>query len=392
MIYLDNAATTKISDEVLSEMLPYLTDLYGNAGAMYRLGLESNKAISLARERVARFIKCRPEQVVFTSGGTESNNMAMRGLVQRCVSQGKNHIITSSTEHDSILNLLSQLKKEYDISISYVFPDRNTGVITADAVERLITPETGLVSIMAVNNEMGTINEIEQIGKMLMEREILYHTDCVQAAGSIDIDVERFNCDFLSLSGHKIHAPKGVGAVYMRDFNISPLICGGASQENGMRGGTENVASIVAFGKACENQNLRLEESTDNYKKMRLVFEKTLTDELSKYGIKKIMTINNENFITCNKIVSVRFDNVDAQTLVLFADSKNLCISAGSACKNHENEPNQTLLAFGLNEKQSRETVRVSFSELLKEEDASDAAKIIAWCVNCITNNLNKRR
>lgn len=283
VIYLDSAATTKIAPEVLDAMMPYLTDEYGNAGTLYQLGQNAAKAICVAREQVARMFGCTSEHVVFTSGGSESNNTVFQGLRHRLQESGKTHIIVSAIEHESVLKAAEMLTKD-GFYITYIYPDKN-GVISANAVENAIQDNTGLVSIMYVNNETGAVNDIKSIGRICKIHSVLFHTDCVQAAGQFLIDVDDCCVDFASVSSHKLYGPKGVGALYVRDTNLSPLVCGGNEQEFGLRGGTENVFGIVGFGKACEIAVDNLRENNILVSVMKQKFWGKLLDNLKEFNI-----------------------------------------------------------------------------------------------------------
>lgn len=392
MIYLDNAATTQIHPEVLDAMLPYLKEEYGNAGAMYGLGRRAANAVAEARQQVANLIGCEPDQIIFTSGGSEANNLVFKGLQPYLLSKGKTHIITSSIEHDSILkavrdlcnplchNKKNNIKPVFDATFLGVNP--NGEVLTKDLINSVIE-KTGLVSIMFVNNETGAINPVKEIGELCRHKNILFHTDCVQAAGFQNIDVKDIACDFLSISSHKINAPKGVGALYARDLSIlTPMIHGGEAQEFGYRGGTENVAGIVGFGKACELLTHNINTNRDKVNNLRMLFEKTLTKSLSSLGLKHIMHINS----SCNqsKVLNIRFDNIDAQTLLLMLDAREIYVSAGSACRSHKTTASHVLLAMGLIEEDAKNSIRVSFSYLQEEQEVVIAAEIIAECVGIL--------
>ena len=258
MIYLDSAATTKIAPEVLAAMMPYLTDEYGNAGTLYGLGRSAAEAVQKAREQVATLFGCTPDHVVFTSGGSESNNTVFKGLRHKLTEQGKKHLIVSAIEHDSVLRAAESLTKD-GFYITYIKPSSD-GRISPKAVEAAIQEDTGLVSVMFTNNETGVTNDINEIGRTCRQNEVLLHTDCVQAAGQYPLSVYKNDVDFASISSHKIHGPKGVGALYIREPSIIPLVCGGSEQEFGLRGGTENVAGIVGLGAAAEIAVVNMQE------------------------------------------------------------------------------------------------------------------------------------
>lgn len=381
LIYLDNASTTKMDPEVLEAMLPYLKEEYGNAGTIYSHGRRAKKAIDTAREQVASFIGAKPEQIVFTSGGTEANNMVFFSLLDFLRASEKTHVTTASNEHVSVLNSVRNfcIKHEFDATFLSV---NKAGSIDMGNLRAAIRDNTGLVSIMHTNNETGAKNPIEEIGQLCAERGVLFHTDCVQAAGSSALDVNKFPCDFLSLSSHKIHGPKGVGALYVRRSGVcEPLICGGSSQEWGLRGGTENVAGIVGFGAACALADKWLRDNgilTLGYKQC---FYNTLDEALTAYGIADIMSVNGAPVIQNGKTLNLTFRGVDAETLLLMLDAKGVCVSAGSACKSHESEPSYVLLAMGLSPEDARSSVRFSFSRMNTEAEVRSAALIVADCV-----------
>lgn len=393
MIYLDNAATTQIHPEVLDVMMPYLTEFYGNAGSLYNLGRKSSESIEKARKQVADFIGCTPEHIVFTSGGTESNNMVFSGLRNYLIENDKTHIITSSVEHDSVINSVNALVKSAEknkrdcikpVFYSDFLPVNNKCQVSTEFIKDLINENTGLVSVMYVNNETGAINPINEIGAICKENNVLFHTDCVQAAGMNTIDVEKINCDFLSISSHKIHGPKGVGALYVRDTNIiMPIINGGAMQEYGLRGGTENVAGIVGFGKACEIAYKNQIDAGDFIVELKNEFLQHLSN--SKY----IFHLN--SYSQYSKVINLRVDDIDAQTLLLMLDNKDICVSAGSACRSHESEPSRVLLATGLTPEQARCSIRISFSTFNNIKDAKLASEAIIDCVKILKDGIDKQ-
>ena len=382
MIYLDNAATTKISTEVLDEMMPYLTEEYGNPGTIYRLGRKAADAISQARQRVADFIGASPEQIIFTSGGSEANTIAIRRTQNYLKSIGKEIVLINSTEHDSIIKATKEIK-------SMVVGVNKLGIVDINQVEEILKTnhDIGLVSIMYTNNETGSVNPIIDIARICSKHNVLFHTDCVQAAGCQLIDVGEIGCDFLSLSSHKIHGCKGVGALFVKNKELlTPQIYGGASQEFGIRSGTENVAGIVGFGKACEIARLGRQECLETVTYYRRMFYEVLTKELCEYGINKKISINGESLSNQGKgkILNLRIDNVDAETLMLMLDMRGVCISAGSACRSHESHPSHVLIAMGLTPEQARDSIRISFSEYNKEREIDAAARIVAKCIKII--------
>lgn len=383
MIYLDNASTTKINQEVLEEMMPYLTTKYGNPSTTYKLGLEAKKAINNARERVAGFLRAdNAEQIVFTSGGTESNNMVLSSSSE--LTSGK-ICITSKIEHDSIMNTVLSPKIQGINSHFEVIDVDEHGKIIWDSLENIISDynnQIELLSVMFANNEIGTINPIEKLGDFCNERGILFHSDCVQAAGCIKLDVNELKLDFASISSHKIHGPKGVGALFIRDKNnIEPYFMrriGGKGQEFGIRGGTENVAGIVGFGKACElltGNEMRIGADITLLKKEMW---KDLNYHFSKYGMQGILHDNAGSCSSFGKVLNIRIDGIDAETMVLMLGTRDVCVSAGSACRSHEQEPSRVLKAIGLTDDQARDSIRLSLSKYNTYEEINDAARIIA--------------
>lgn len=378
MIYLDNAATTKVSQEVLDEMLPYLGERYGNPGTVYSLGRQAASAVAAARQRVADFIGASPEQIIFTSGGSEANTIAIRRTQKYLKSINKPLILKSAVEHDSILRATQDLSRGTIAVNKY-------GVVDIDVIKERLDkyPHIGLISVMYVNNETGSVNPIFEIGKICRERNVLFHTDCVQAAGCQRINVDEIGCDFLSLSSHKIHGVKGVGALYVKNKELlTPQIYGGALQEFGLRSGTENVAGIVAFGKACEIAGTRQESNLANVTRYKQTFYDSLRRELNEYGLKDIVSINGEPISSQGKTLNLRFENVDAETLMLMLDAQEIYISAGSACRSHESQPSHVLTAMGLTPDQARDSVRISFSEFNTPEEIEIAAHTMACCIS----------
>ncbi len=385
MIYLDNAATTQIHPEVLDAMLPYLKDEYGNAGAMYGLGRRAANAVAEARQQVANLIGCEPSQMIFTSGGSEANNLVFAGLRPYLLGKGKTHLISSAVEHDSVLRAIRGVCNplcpngsdfiKSDFYATFLGVNCN-GEVSVDDMLAALTKQTGLVSVMYVNNETGAVNPVHEIGKLCRRRKVLFHTDCVQAVSFQDVNVKDICCDFLSISSHKINAPKGVGALYVRDASVlTPMIHGGLAQEFGLRGGTENVAGIVGFGKACEILTQNLEANREKANALRVSFERALNERLSSLGLQHILHINSSN--EQSKILNIRFDDVDAQTLVLMLDAHGICVSAGSACRSHEAKPSHVLMALGLSEDEARDSIRVSFSHMQEEREVLYAARMV---------------
>ena len=381
LIYLDNAATTKIDPRVLDEMMPYLKDEYGNPGGVYSLGRRAQCAVETARNHVASLIGAEPDQIIFTSGGSEANNLAVKSFLGVIDDE---EIITDEAEHDSLLNAVDDVDIWH--KAKYV-PVGLNGSIEFSAFCDRITENTKYASIMCMNNETGAVNPIEDIGRVCAENGILFHTDCVQAAGSVELDVKKFNCDFMSISSHKIHGPKGVGALFVRNKLLcNPLINGGSAQEFGLRGGTENVAGIVGFGKACEILRNNFAEYSAYTSSLKQMFYKTLVSELSlqRHGFADIIHVNGPDVNSVGKTINLRFDGVDGQTLLLMLDAEGICVSAGSACTSRENNPSHVLVAMGIPDDDARNSVRISFSRMNTKEEVRFAAKAIAACVNVL--------
>lgn len=381
MIYLDSAATTAISSEVLEEMLPFLKEQYGNPGSVHSLGRAAARAVAKAREQVANLIGASPNQIVFTSSGSEANNLAIIGSMKKLSQSGQSTILSDLSEHDSVLNSVQ--------NFNYVLIKTGSfGAVSPDriAAELKKNKSIGLVSVMYCNNETGAVNPVREIGKVCDEYGVIFHTDCVQAAGILPINVKKIGCDFLSLSGHKIHAPKGIGALYVKNKSLSePIIYGGISQEHGLRGGTENVAGIVGFGKACEIAAKNRRENLKTVNSLAKRFYSQLLSELSKREIQNIVHINgSQNEEDFSKVLNLRFDGIDAETLVLTLDANGVCVSAGSACTSHEQDPSHVLLAMGLTSAEARNSVRFSFSETNTAAEMDKAAKITADCIDIL--------
>lgn len=379
IIYLDNASTTMVDPAVLDEMLPFFVSSYGNPGSLHIMGRTARAAIDKARVRVADLISANPEQVLFTSGGTESNNLVVSNICGLLARKHKTHIITTEIEHDSVIKPIKKecIKRGFDVS--FLRPDKY-GSIDFSSFENAVNNYTGFVSVMAVNNETGSDNPIKEIGLYCTAKGIPFHTDCVQAAGSMKIDVNDFSCDYLSISSHKIHGPKGVGALFARDISlIDPVIIGGSEQEYGKRGGTENVAGIVGFGKACEIAKEMLVEDANKIAMAKQCFYKTIKELLG-----ESVSINGKNITHPGKILNLKIDGIHAETLVLLLGNMDVCISAGSACRSKESEPSRSLVAMGLSDDEARQSVRISFSRMNSAEESELAAKKMAECVNAL--------
>lgn len=385
MIYLDNAATTKIDPRVLDVMMPYLSDEYGNAGTLYGLGRRAREAVDMAREQVAKFMHCEPDQIIFTSGGTEGNNLVICGLADHLKSIDKKHIITSTVEHDSVIHAVDFLCTKDGFDAEFL-PVSRGGSVDVESLN--VTANTGLVSVMYENNETGVDNPVWEIATKCQENGVLFHSDCVQAAGLRDVYMDEIPCDFATISSHKIHGPKGAGAVFARDKELlRPIINGGADQEFGLRGGTENVAAIVGFGMACEIAGAELYQNAMQVSNMRAAFLDALHSKMCDYsGWPDKIYLNGVRSQVLGKTISLLINGVDAETLLLMLDAKGICVSAGSACRSHVEDPSHVLTAMGLTEDEARSSVRVSFSATNSFADVIYAAETMAACINTLRN------
>ena len=383
MIYLDNAATTQMHEYVVREMLPYLYGDYGNPGAIYKMGRTAQEAVRKARKQVADFLHTTPEHIVFTSGGSEGNNMVLRGLADHLKENGKTTIVTTPIEHSSVLRVMDYLIK-LGFDIRYL-PVSTGGSVDISHIEDYIDDTVGLFSVMYVNNETGAVNQIKEIAQVCDAHGILFHSDCVQAAAAFDIDVEDIGVAFITMSAHKIHGPKGVGAIYIRDLRdtpyITPLVIGGKEQEGGLRGGTENVPGIVGFGKACE-----LMKPPEKFRSLFLYELSAALADLNPAKFAGIYVNGTGNI--ANTILNIEVQGVDAETLILLMDVNGVAVSAGSACHSHSIEPSHVLKAMGLSDSEARSSVRISASSFQTEKDIVDAAHIMAQCI-CKLVNLN---
>ena len=354
-IYLDNGATTKVKTEVLNEMMPYLTTEYGNPSSLYSIGRKAKKAIEKSRRQVAELINCNPHEIYFTGSGSESDNTALKGFAYANREKG-NHIITSKIEHHAILETCETLEKQ-GFEVSYINVDKD-GVLKIEELRNAIKPSTILISVMTANNEIGTIQPIEEIAKIAHERNIVFHTDAVQAISNMHIDVKKMDIDMLSLSGHKINAPKGIGALYIKDgIKIEKYINGG-HQERNLRAGTENVAGIVGIGKACELAKRNMDTHIKNLSKLRNYYIRRLQKEMpDKIRINGTM----ENRLPGNANVS--FEGSNASELIFKLDEKGICVSSGSACSSGNTKPSHVLTAIDLPEKYLNSAIRTTFGD-----------------------------
>lgn len=358
--YFDNAATTKVKKEVINKMFPYFTEEYGNPSALYKLGRNAKLAIEEARANVANLINCSKTEIYFTSGGTESDNMAIKGIAGLRKKQG-NHIITSKIEHPAVLNTCKELEKQ-GFKVTYLNVNKD-GIINLEELKNSINNETILITIMSANNEIGSIQPIEEIGKIAYNKNIIFHTDAVQACGNIDIDVKRMNIDMLSLSGHKIGAPKGIGALYIKkDIQLQKLIEGG-HQEKDKRAGTENVPGIVGLGCACKIAKRDLISHQKYLKELRDYYFEKIQKNIQKIHINGSI----EKRLPGNSNIS--FKDVNGEELLMMLDSMGICASAGSACSSGSSKPSHVLTAIGLEREYIDGTLRVTFGDENTKED-----------------------
>ena len=367
VVYLDNNATTRVAPEVFEAMVPFLTEYYGNPSSAYSFGKFVEGHLKEAREKVAALVGSTPKEIIFTSCGTESDNMAIWSALQ---TSGKRHLVTTQVEHSAIMNQTDQLER-MGFGVTRL-PVQADGTLTAADVEKAIRDDTGIVSIMWANNETGVLFPVEEIASICKKRGVLFHTDAVQTPGKIDLShVAKSDIDFLSMSGHKLHAPKGVGVLYVkRRTKIVPYVIGGG-QERGKRGGTENVASIIGLGRAAELAIERLPDEQTRVRAMRDRFEETLLARLPH------LYINGRRDQRLPNTSNIAFDFVEAEAVLMRLDAKGICASSGSACTTGSLDPSHVLSAMGMTPARARSCVRFSFSHYTRESDVDYALEII---------------
>ncbi|HPI02917.1 MAG TPA: cysteine desulfurase NifS [Candidatus Goldiibacteriota bacterium] len=378
--YLDNNATTRMDDEVLKAMMPYMTDNYANASGVYSFGQDARKAVEDARAVTAKFFNADdPREIIFTSGGTESDNIAIRGAALANAAKGK-HIITSAIEHHAVLNVCKALEKE-GYEVTYLPVDKY-GVVNPDDVKKAIRPDTVLISIMAANNETGSIQPVAEIGAIAREQKIIFHTDAVQAAGKYPIDVKAMNADLVSISAHKFYGPKGVGALYIRKGVKVSAIMQGGHHENRKRPGTENVPGIVGLAKACS-------VAMDSFKNPKAHEKvKMLRDKLQAGIFEKIPEVilngHPENRTENTLNVSVKF--IEGEGMLIQMDFEGICASSGSACTSGSLDPSHVLLAMGLDHGTAHGSIRFSLSKYTTQEDIDAVLKALPPAVEKLRN------
>lgn len=377
-VYLDYAATTPVKQEVLQEMIPFFAENFGNPSSIYSIGMESKQAIDHSREQIAKLIGARPEEVYFTAGGTESDNWALKAAAEVLKGKG-NHIITTAIEHPAILNTCRYLE-ENGFVVTYLKPDRE-GFITPEQLEKAIRKDTILISVMTVNNEIGTIEPIKMLAKTAHEQDVFFHTDGVQALGSVPVDVKKAGVDMLSMSSHKIYGPKGIGALYVRrGIQLPPFIHGG-EQESGKRAGTENLPGIVGFGKAAEFAGSNIQKHRKHCIMLR--------DRLIKKILQNIPDAilngpeNEEKRHPGN--VNITFRYTEGESLLLLLDACGISVSTGSACSSRSFEPSHVLTAVGIDSEDAHSTIRMTVGDFTEPED-------IDYTVECLIESVFRLR
>ena len=370
--YFDNSATTRIQEEVLTEMFPFLSREYGNPSSLYSIGRKSKRAIEEARKRVASLINCNSEEIYFTSCGSESDNTALKGIAYANQNKGK-HIITSKIEHPAILHSCQNLEKK-GFEVTYLDVDKD-GFVNLQTLENSIRQDTILISVMFANNEIGTIEPIQEIAKIAHKNGIIFHTDAVQACGNIPIDVQKMDIDMLSLSGHKIYAPKGIGALYVKKGIKFERFMDGGHQEKNKRSGTENVAEIVALGKACQIAEKNMEQYQNKLKLLRDYCLEKMKKSFSNIHINGTM----EKRLPGN--INISFEGQDATELLYKLDEMGICASGGSACSSGDNSPSHVLTAIGLPSELAKGAIRFTFGDFNTKDDVDYLIAAIAHLI-----------
>lgn len=379
-VYLDNSATTPVDKEVLGTMLPFLTEKFGNASSIHFYGQEARSAIDRARHEAANLIGARPNEIVFLSGGTEANNLAIRGLCEANEAHGK-HIITSQIEHSAVKSVCESLE-ERGYEVTYL-PVYENGVVRVDDVKNAIRPETILISIMTANNEVGTVQPVAEIGELVKEQraagnKMWFHTDAVQAAGKMPLDVEAIGCDLLSMSAHKLYAPKGVGALYVRrGVRLQKQNIGG-HQERERRGGTESVPMIAAFGKALEIARINLGANTEHLRSLRDRLEQRIEAEIPD------LIFNGDRDDRLTNISNISFRFIEGEGLLINLDLQGVAVSTGSACSSGSLEPSPVIRAMGRNDELARGAIRFSFGKDNTTEDVDYLMEVLPKAVESL--------
>lgn len=376
-IYADNAATTALSPQVLNDMMPYLTEIYGNPSSLYSLGAEAKKAVETARADIAAAINAQPNEIYFTSGGSESDNWAIKGMAHTMAKKGKKHIISTKFEHHAVLHSLDALKDEgFEITLLDVHSD---GIVRPKELEAAIREDTALVTVMYANNEIGTVQPISEIGSICKKHGVAFHTDAVQAMGNVHIDVNKENIDLLSMTGHKLHGPKGCGALYIRSGLRPAILIDGGAQERGRRAGTENTAGIVGLASAVK----RAVSDMDERNKRILAMRERLIDGLLKIERSRLNGDRNKR-LPGN--LNMCFEGIEGEGLLLRLDLKGVCGSSGSACTSGSLDPSHVLLAIGLPHEIAHGSLRLSLSDENTEEDVDYILQAVPSVVNYLRN------
>ena len=367
MIYLDNNSSTQIDPAVLEEMMPFLTSCYGNPSSPHRFGAQVKEAIKLAHERVAALLGCQPNEIVFTSGGTESDNSALHSALQ--MSPNRRHIVTTAVEHNAVLNYCEAvIRRGCEVTVVGVDSE---GHLDLTELEQAIRPDTAVVSVMWANNETGVIFPLAEIAEICRGKGVLFHTDAVQVVAKLPINLAELPVHFLSLSGHKLHAPKGVGALYVhRRARFHPLIVGGP-QENGRRAGTDNVASVVGLGKAADLAAASLEEENLRVRALRDRFESTLLEEVAD------VAVNGDKNARLPNTSNLAFAGLEAQAVLIKLDQEEICCSLGSSCTTGSVQPSHVLRALHLTNEEARSSLRFSFGRYNTEAEVDRALEVI---------------
>ena len=374
-VYLDNCATTKVRDEVLNEMIEIYSVEYGNPSSLHRMGLNVEKKITAARKNVASLINANESEIYFTSGGTESNNIAINSHVSK-INKANGNIVTTNIEHPSVFNVYKQFeKKGYDVRF---LETDNCGLIDLGSLEKLVDENTGLLSIIYVNNEIGTIQKLDEIVKLAkkINKSIKIHVDAIQAFGKVNIDVKKLNIDTMAFSSHKIHGPKGVGGLYVNSKSSLEALMFGGGQEGSLRPGTENTPGIIGFGKACELIKNNFYEDVSKLNELKLKYAEKLNNNISDI---KINSLLNEN--GAPHVLNVSFKDIKAEVLLHYLENYNIYVSTGAACSSKSKNENRTLSAIGLNEKFVNGTIRISFGYFNNNEEIDYTVDKIKECV-----------